>query len=121
MTKTVQLLFLVATILANGCTLTLNSLFTSKDVVYDPALEGIWQHAEATWTIKPFDKLTGEYFIQTKDQPQTESFYATLGTIGTNRFLELTPKRYSTTHPKSFYGGHFIRLHSFWGPSDFSV
>jgi hypothetical protein len=115
MRNTVRLLFLAVSIVASGCTLTLHSLFTAKDVVYDPALEGIWQNAEATFTIKSFDKPNGRYSLQTsmKDQPAAE-FRATLGTIGTHRFLELTPERPTTIHPKTFYGGHFIQLHSFW-------
>ncbi len=41
-------------------------------------------------------------------------FCATLATIGTNRFLELTPQRPSAIHSKSFFGGHYVQLHSFW-------
>jgi len=101
--------------MTGGCTLTLHSLFTSKDVAYDSAMEGIWQNAEATWTIKPFDKQNGRYSLQAtlKNQPPAD-FYATLGTIGTNRFLELTATRPNAIHPKTFFGGHFVRLHSFW-------
>jgi len=96
--------------------MTLHSLFTAKDVVYDPALEGAWKSGETTtWTIKPLDKQTGRYTLQTtmKDQPQAE-YYATLGTVGTNRFLELKPQRPNTIHQKSFYGMHFVQLRSFW-------
>lgn len=100
---------------AGGCVPTLNSLFTSKDVTYDPALEGKWQNAEATWTVQPIDAKGGRYRLRTemKDQPPAE-WYATLGTIGTNRFLEILPQWPNEIHPKSFYGGHFIRLRSFW-------
>jgi hypothetical protein len=78
-------------------------------------MEGVWQNADTTWTITPFDKSTGRYSLQTnmKDQPPGD-FYATLGTIGTNRFVELTPQRPNAIHPKTFFGGHFIPLHSFW-------
>ena len=108
-------LLLAVVALSGGCVLTLNSLFTSKDVTYDPALAGVWQNPEATWTIKPYDKSTGRYVLQAamKNQPEAQ-FDAKLGTVGTNRFLELTPKRPDTIHPKSFFGGHFVPLHSFW-------
>lgn len=101
--------------MTTGCTLTLNSVFTSGDVVYDPALEGVWQTPSAIWTIKPYDKNSGWYQLQTemKDQ-QSAEWLATLGTIGTNRFLELNPKRPNEIHQKTFYGGHFVALRSFW-------
>ena len=101
--------------MAAGCVPTLNSLFTSKDVAYDSKLEGAWQNAEATWTLKQFDAMGGRYRLRTemKDQPSAE-WYATLGNIGTNRFLELLPQRPTEIHQKSFYGGHFIQLRSFW-------
>lgn len=115
MTKCIRGALLAVAIVSGGCVPTLNSLFTSKDVTYDPALEGIWQNAEATWTIKPFDAKGGRYRLHTemKDQPSAE-WYFTLGIIGTNRFLELLPQRPNEIHPKSFYGGHFIQLRSFW-------
>lgn len=110
-----SVLFLLASVLLTGCTLNLHSLFTSKDVTYEPSLVGNWQNEETTWLIKAYDKPTGRYLLQTtiKDQPQAE-FSATLGMIGTNRFLELTPKRPNEIHPKTFYGGHFVQLHSIW-------
>lgn len=115
MKKITRLLLLAGLALASGCVLTLNSLFTSKDVTYDPALVGVWQATDATWTFKPFDQKGGRYQLQTvmKDQP-TQRWYATLGVIGTNRFLELLPQRPSEIHPKTFYGGHYIELRSFW-------
>ena len=89
-----RLLFIVCVFMVSGCVLTLNSLFTSKDVTYDPALEGVWHNDGATWTIKPFDEKGGRYRLRTemKDQPPAE-WYVTFGTIGTNRFLEMLPGR----------------------------
>jgi len=115
MRRCVRGALLAVAIVSGGCVPTLNSLFTSKNVSYDPALEGKWQNAEATWTIRPFDTKGGRYGLRTemKDQPPAE-WYATLGNIGTNRFLELLPQRPNEIHPQSFYGGHFIQLRSFW-------
>jgi hypothetical protein len=115
MRKCIRSALLAIAFAAGGCVPTLHSLFTSKDVVYDPALEGKWQNAEATWTIQPFDAKGGRYRLRTemKDQPPAE-WYATLGTIGTNRFLELLPQRPNEIHPKTFVGGHFVQLRSFW-------
>ncbi len=115
MRKLIRGVLLAVVLAAGGCVPTLNSLFTSKDVTYDPALEGKWQNANTMWTIQPFDAKGGRYRLHTemKDQPPAE-WHATLGTIGTNRFLELLPQRPKEIHPKSFYGGHFIQLRSFW-------
>jgi hypothetical protein len=115
MRKALLSLILVASVVAGGCVLTLNSLFTSKDAVFDPELAGVWQNPETTWTIKPFDKATGRYAVDAAMQKQPEAkFYATLGTVGKNRFLELTPQRPDAIHAKTFFGGHFLPLHSFW-------
>jgi hypothetical protein len=115
MKRCIQGALLAFTIATGGCVPTLNSLFTIKDVAYDAALEGRWQTPEATWTIQPFDAKGGRYRLRTemKDQPPAE-WYATLGSIGTNRFLEILPQRPNEIHQKSFYGGHFIQLRSFW-------
>ena len=115
MRRCIRGLLLAVVVAAGGCVPTLNPLFTSKDVAYDPMLEGIWQDAEATWTIRPFDAKGGRYQLRTemKDQPPGE-WYATLGILGTNRFLELLPQRPNEIHPKTFYGGHFVPLRSFW-------
>ena len=115
MTRCIRCALMAAAIASGGCVPTLNSLFTGKDVAYDPALEGKWQNAEATWTIQPYDARGGRYRLRTemKDQPPAE-WDATLGNIGTNRFLELLPRRPNEIHQKTFYGGHFIRLRSFW-------
>lgn len=115
MRKSAYLLLITGLCMAGGCVLTLDSLFTSKDVTYDPALEGVWKLEGATWTIKPLDVKGGRYRLQTemKDQP-TERWYCTLGLVGTNRFLELLPQRPGEIHPKTFFGGHFMELRSFW-------
>lgn len=52
--------------------------------------------------------------IRTGTRKRRAEWYATLGNIGTNRFLELLPQRPNEIHQKSFYGGHFIQLRSFW-------
>ena len=98
-----------------GCTLSLYSLFTMKDVTYDALLEGVWRSDEATWTIKPFHPPTGRYSIRVAIQDQSVAeFGGRLGVVGNRRYLELTPERPASIAPKSFYGGHFIELHSFW-------
>lgn len=115
MKKTLQLLVVSGALVVTSCVPTLNSIFTAKDVTYDPALNGAWQNAEATWTLMPLVARGGRYSLRTemKEQPPAE-WYATLGAIGTNRFLELLPRRPDAIHQKSFYGGHFIELRSFW-------
>lgn len=102
-------------LLACGCTLTLHSLFTPEDVVHDPALDGVWQQDDTVWTIRTFNQATGRYSLRTdmKDQPPA-AFKATLGTVGSHRFLELTPERPDDIHAKTFVGGHFVPLRSFW-------
>ncbi|HMP76196.1 MAG TPA: hypothetical protein PKE12_07870 [Kiritimatiellia bacterium] len=106
---------LAVALLSGACVPTLHSLFTGQDAAYDPALEGVWRSASATWTLRAYDSKSGRYQLRTemKDQPPAE-WQATLGIIGTNRFLELLPKRPNEIHAKTFYGGHFVQLRSFW-------
>ncbi|MEJ2366886.1 MAG: hypothetical protein P8Z49_00680 [Acidobacteriota bacterium] len=115
MEKILKILLACTVLAATGCTLTLNPLFTLKDGVYEPSLVGTWRNTEATFAIRPFDKSTGRYSVQVhiEEQPPAK-FEATLGKIGAHLFLELTPQRSDALHPKSFYGAHFIALHSFW-------
>ena len=115
-------LFLLCAALS-GCVLSLQPLFTDKEQIYDPALDGVWQIKDSgrTYTDKggiftlrwfPDGKF---YFLKTelKDQPNG-GFNAVLGIVGTNRFLQLAPQPPKEIHPKSFYGGHFIQAYSFW-------
>jgi hypothetical protein len=109
----------------SGCVLSLQPLFTDNEQIHDQALEGTWA-LEGTRQIKNNQNKTGtfdfrwfpdgkNYSLQTKlkDQGNGE-FIAVLGNIGTNRFLQIVPKRPDNIHPKSFYGGHFIQGFSFW-------
>jgi len=116
MKRVSRLWFLPVILAANGCTLTLNSIFTGKDATYDPLLEGVWQNADATWTVKSHGH-TGKYALTlqetAKDETKVEC-YATLGVIGTNRFLEVTPVRPNTMPFKSVVGWQFVAMHSFW-------
>lgn len=115
MRKLTSMLFITAFMLCGGCTLTLHTLFTPKDLVFDQDLVGSWTTQGNTWDVTPFDKNTGRYMLTTtmKNQPPGQ-FYAYHGKINGVRFLELLPKRPDAIHPKTFFGGHFVGLRSFW-------
>jgi hypothetical protein len=115
MRKSIQVFLATTLLLCGGCTLTIHSLFTPKNLVFDEGLVGNWTTEGSSWDLKPFDKNTGRYMLTTtmKDQPPGQ-FYAYLGEINHVRFLELLPKRPDAIHPKTFYGGHFVPLRSFW-------
>ena len=115
MRRIYSVLFLMFTFMLGGCTLTLHSLFTPKDVVFDAGLAGTWETPDSSWIITPFDKKTGRYTLTTKmKNQQPGQYYATLGKVGSSRYLELLPKKPDVIHPKTFYGGHFVALRSFW-------
>jgi hypothetical protein len=108
--------FLAALSLCSGCTPTLHSLFTRENLVFDEQLIAKWTTTDAAvWEIRPLDKQSGRYSLVAtmKNQPPAQ-FSASLGEVNKVRFLELTPKRPDTIHAKTFYGGHFLSLRTFW-------
>lgn len=98
-----------------SCTLTLNPLILDENLVYDQNLEGDWGNENALWKVRAYGREDGFFFIDTEmtDQPDG-NFQAKLGQIDGVRFLEISPKRPQSIHQKSFYGGHFLSLYSFW-------
>lgn len=109
--------FLLALVIlfAGSCILTLHSLFTAQDLVFEPKLTGQWTAPDTSWHFRAYDKKTGRYelAIVQQDQP-AEQFLAQLGEIKGLRFLEILPARPAKNQSQSFSGGHFISLRSFW-------
>src|SRR5436190_15671489 len=77
-----------------GCIPTsINPLYTGQDLVFDPALIGVWSgegDSKETWT---FEKAgdTEYKFICTDDEGKTGRFEAHLLKLGHTQFLDLFP------------------------------
>src|SRR6266581_3062484 len=95
MKKTLLALVLVALCGVVGCIPTsINPLYTGQDLVFDPALLGVWRSegdSKDTWA---FEKTgDSEYkFVYTDDEGKTGQFEAHLLKLGHTRFLDLFPE-----------------------------
>lgn len=108
-------LFLLLLVGAGGCILSLHSLFKPEDLQYESALVGKWLAQDMVWTFTALDEQSGRYTLNTQlqEQPPGE-FSASFGVINSRQFLEIMPTRPEAIHTKTFLGGHFVTLRSFW-------
>ena len=118
MKKILLALVLVAFCVVVGCIPTsINPLYTEQDLVFDPALIGVWggdSDAKETWAFeKAGDK---EYkFVYTEEDGKTGQFEAHLLKLGNTRFLDFFPEEsgIEEMNRSSFYKVHLLRTHSF--------
>lgn len=114
---------LLATLLS-GCVLSFYPLFDSGQALYDPALVGVWKainadpgKPEKTKMIFTVTRLSdrNSYWLETEMDHQPKGlYYAEIGLVGTNRFLQIAPRRPPDIPVGSIYGEHFIQAWSFW-------
>ncbi len=114
---------LLATLLS-GCVLSFYPLFDSGQALYDPDLVGVWKainadpgKPEKTKMIFTVTRLSdrNSYWLETEMDHQPKGlYYAEIGLVGTNRFLQIAPRRPPDIPARSIYGGHFIEAWSFW-------
>jgi len=101
-----------------GCIPTsINPLYTGQDLVFDPALIGVWRgegDAKETWAFeKAGDK---EYkFVYTEEDGKTGQFEAHLLKLGNTQFLDFFPDEsgIEEMNRSGFYKVHLLRTHSF--------
>jgi hypothetical protein len=82
----------VAALLLAGCVISVSPIYTAKDVVYDPALLGVWAEDEKdvnTWTFEKSDDSS--YALTVADQDSKSPFVAHLVQLGDHRFLDICP------------------------------
>ena len=111
-------LFLATGILliAAGCVPSLNPLYTEKDVVFDPALAGVWADddtAKETWAFEKSGEK-GYKLIYTSDGT-TGEFEVRLLKLGKMRFLDLHPDGdgLNDLNRNDFYKAHLLPAHTF--------
>jgi hypothetical protein len=95
-----------------ACVPSLQPLFTDKDIVFDPALEGIWAEkgGQEQWVFSSLSDKTGYIAINTKDGKSPASFVAHLTGLGGYRFLDLYPAEPAMGNDN--YAFHFVPAHS---------
>ena len=67
----------------------LNPLYTEKELVYDPALVGVWADDGHTWTFEKAGEHSYKLVVAHGDKSST--FVAHLVQLGEHRFLDLCP------------------------------
>jgi len=99
----------------SGCTPSLFPLFTEEDLVFDPALLGKWLEGDTRLTFVRSGNRYSLYWTEknfsTKKWVSYE-FEAHLVQLGSHRFLDFYPEELE--FEDTFYGGHFLRLHTFY-------
>ena len=93
-----------------GCVPSLHPLYTSKDLVFDPALLGAWRNAEGdTWQVSGAPGEAYEALVTVDGEPRRMELH--LVRIGDERFLDCYPTEPDINN--SFYAGHLLRIHHF--------
>jgi hypothetical protein len=93
-----------------ACVPSLYPLYTERDLVLAPALEGTWMEEDGdTWT---FHKGAGDnYKLIYTEKGAPGNFDAHLVRLGKSMFVDLFPQEPDMRN--DFYKGHFIRTHTF--------
>ena len=108
--------FTLAFVIA-GCVPSLHSLFTEKDIFFEPGLVGRWSSSENSKEIWQFTKKgeTKTYEVTyTDNNGDRGSFTGTLGKINETIFLDLFPNNSETEiRSNDFYKAHLIPAHTF--------
>ncbi len=109
----VKIALLSFVIMTMSCVQSLHPLYTEKDVIFDPALLGVWTDKESqeTWE---FTKGDGKQYklIYTDENKKKGEFIAHFLKIDGKTFLDLAPTDLNLPQ-NDFYKGHLLPTHSF--------
>lgn len=114
-TFTVRLV-LMATLATAGCVPSLHPLYTDGDLIFDPALVGVWAEKEndnETWSFQKRGEKA--YRLVVTDDGKTGEFEAHLLRLGNTLFLDLYPEEAGLEgiNRNDFYKGHLLSAHTF--------
>ena len=96
-----------------GCVSSLNPLYTEDDVIFDPALAGVWidKDSKETWELTKNGEKQYK-LIYTDENGKSGEFIARLLKIEGEKFMDLTPVN-PILSQNDFYREHFLAVHSF--------
>jgi hypothetical protein len=85
------LLLIAASLVLSSCVYSVSPLYTSKDVVYDKALEGVWEKKgdTSTWAFQKGEGTSYKLIVTEGENPSP--FVAHLAQLGGHRFLDVCP------------------------------
>jgi len=108
--------FYLLALILGGCVPSLHPLFTENELIFDANLVGIWAPVDSneTWEFKPSGKSDSNSYecIYIENNGKSGGFYAGLGNLGDNMFLDIYPKELNLSE-NDFYKTHFVAAHSF--------
>ena len=84
-------LLIAASLVLSGCVYSVSPLYTSKDTVYDKALEGVWGRKgdTSTWAFQKGEGTSYKLIVTEGENPSP--FVAHLAQLGGHRFLDVCP------------------------------
>jgi hypothetical protein len=105
---------LVALTLFAGCVPSLNAVYTNENLVFDPAVVGVWLQpgSKATWDFSKRDD-TSYRLIYTDKDGHTGVFTAHLANVEGTLFLDLYPEQVPI-EANSFYKFHLVPIHTIY-------
>lgn len=116
MKRTALLLALAVSLMLTGCVPSLNPLYTEKDLVFDPALVGVWAEQDDSPETWAFEK-TGEkeYKLVYTESGKAGEFQVHLLKLGNTLYLDFFPESDGLKDSKrnDFYLSHFVPGHMF--------
>jgi DNA-directed RNA polymerase subunit H (RpoH/RPB5) len=116
--KTKKALFYLLAGILTGCVPSLHSLFTEKDIFFEPRLVGVWagDNSSESWQFtRQSDSNSYEVIYTAGDEEEEKgSFTGTLGRIDEMVFLDLYPDDTdSKIQANEFYKVHLVPAHTF--------
>jgi len=113
MNRLVRLLSVVLFLLA-GCVPSLHPIYTKKDLIFEPALLGVWASgiSKESWAFSAHEPKSYR-LVYTDEKGRRGTFSAHLVKIGESTFLDFFPADFGGQQ-NEFYKYHFLRAHTFF-------
>lgn len=107
-------LVVLASVLLAGCVPTLHPIYTTDDVIFDPALLGLWRDTEFPGETWVFTSAGSDAYrlVFTESDGKKGAFVVYLARIGGARFLDLYPEEPELA-ANSLYKDHLVPAHTF--------
>jgi hypothetical protein len=105
---------LVGLLSVAGCIPSLNPLYRPENLVFDPAVIGVWKQPKSneTWQFTKRDN-TSYNLVYTDEQERQGRFIAHIAEIQGKRFLDLFPDE-AKQEASGFYKFHLVPIHTIY-------